>query len=164
MNSIQMMNNLEYTIIGCVPLLQDHFSKTLLLPYNPNFPLSITVMPKTPNPNSQKVVVWEMDLEKRDTTQLSLIPPTVYCGSFSHLLSYLWPWSMSNVSDWLVDFFEVRTCRQLLLQDPSGLDFLLFNEWYLSRHKSQCESANTLPQAKKRKNTLLSKSLTPSVA
>ena len=36
--------------------------------YNPNFPFSITLMVKKPNLKSQKVVVWEIELEKWDTT------------------------------------------------------------------------------------------------
>ena len=55
--------NSEITVKwGCVPLLQDHFSKTLLLPENPIFSLSVPLKPNKPNPYSQKVVVREMDL------------------------------------------------------------------------------------------------------
>ena len=53
---------------GLYPLLQRPFLHNLTPAYNPNFPLSMTLMPKKPNPNSQKVVVREMELEKWDTT------------------------------------------------------------------------------------------------
>ena len=43
---------------GCVPLLFSETisskPKTYILPQNPNFPLSITLMPKKSNPNSKK--------------------------------------------------------------------------------------------------------------
>ena len=62
-------------------LVVSHFSKTLLQPYNPNFPLSITLTSNNFNPKSQKVVVWEMVLEKWDTT-----PTRHYCKSFGTTL------------------------------------------------------------------------------
>ena len=42
---------------GCTPLLRRTFLQNLTPADDPNFPLSITLMPKKPKPNSQKVVV-----------------------------------------------------------------------------------------------------------
>ena len=42
---------------GCTPLLRRTFLQNLTPAYNPHFPLSITLMPKKPNPDSQKVVL-----------------------------------------------------------------------------------------------------------
>ena len=67
-HSLFKFSYIQLIEFGCIPLFQYHITKTLLLPLNPNFPLSITLMPKKTNPNFRKVVVGEMDLGKWDTT------------------------------------------------------------------------------------------------
>ena len=82
--------NIEVYIIGTLHcnnrLVVSHFFKTISPePYSFHktltSPLSITLMPNKPNPNSQKVVVWEMDLEEWDSTIR-----TILCSSTSTLL------------------------------------------------------------------------------